>query len=249
MTQIRAEAMPYKRAPVTEAVIEARFLQPLAPEIAEGAAQKLRGEHQFEDPDKGFTLEFNVTTNTTEVHQVWSGVKLSSSDRTDVSIFRTNSFACSRLAPYLGWECFQPRAQRDWGVFRKTSGPVELARIGLRYINRVDIPASSGVPIRVEDYLNVSPKLPETGEAIFNYTMQVVQPIGADDCGLILNSASVPSPLIGFASFVLDIDVFREKDLPRRDKELWALIERMRHHKNSIFESCITDQARTLFDQ
>jgi uncharacterized protein (TIGR04255 family) len=247
----RAEttSMPYKRAPITEAVIELRFAQTIDSETLQKAVRRVRSEYTFEDPEREVNVQLDMATQKTEFRHAWSGVKLSSLERTDVSMFRTNSFACSRLAPYLGWETFQPRAARDWDALRKTTGPLVLARIGVRYINRVDVPVAADVAIRVEDYLNVGPRSPEVDEPITGYTVQIVRPLGVDDCGLILNSAIVPSPLIGFASFLLDLDVYREKDLPRRDDELWALIEQMRHHKNRVFESCITDRARTIFDQ
>jgi uncharacterized protein (TIGR04255 family) len=58
----------------------------------------------------------------------------------------------------------------------------------------------------------------------------------------------VTPPLVGFAALVLDIDVFRETNIPRRDEDLWALVNRIRTYKNNIFETCITDQSRALFD-
>lgn len=239
--------MPYAKAPITEAVIELRFARPIDLEVAKKAAQRVRPEYAFEDPEEEVHIQFDATTRKTQFQQVWSGVKLSSLDRADLSMFRTNSFVCSRLAPYLGWEFFQPRATRGWDALRRAAGALELARIGVRYINRIDVPVAANM--KIEEYLNVGPKTPTADRPITGYAMQIVGPLGADDCGLILNSATVPSPLIGFASLVLDLDLYREKDLPRRDDELWTLIEQMRHHKNRVFESCITDKARTLFSQ
>jgi uncharacterized protein (TIGR04255 family) len=135
-------------------------------------------------------------------------------------------------------------------MWRKTAGPSELARIGVRYVNRLDIPLEGTGRIQVEKYLRVSPQLPdELGDPMSTYAMQVVLPLGSDDCGLILNSSTVPSPLVGFASFVLDLDVYCETSLPRRDDELWTLLDKMRDHKNRLFERCITDAARVVFNQ
>jgi uncharacterized protein (TIGR04255 family) len=135
-------------------------------------------------------------------------------------------------------------------VWRKTAGPTELARIGVRYINRIDVPLDGTGQIRVEKYLRISPQLPDDlGEPMSNYAMQVVLPLGSDNCNLVLNSSSVPSPLVGFASFVLDVDVFRETNLPGTDDELWALLNKIRDHKNRVFEGCITDSARAIFNQ
>jgi uncharacterized protein (TIGR04255 family) len=242
--------MAYKRAPITEAVIELRFARPADQRDVEKAARRLRAEYFYQDPENSVSLKFDVGTQKTEVETLWTGIKLGSMDRTDVVIFRTSSFVCSRLAPYSNWEPFRDRAAQGWEVWRKTAGPIELARIGVRYINRIDIPLKGAQMVAAEDYLRFVPRSPdELREPMSSYAMQVVRPLGADDCQLVLNSSTVPSPLIGFASFVLDLDVYREANLPRRDDEIWALLERMRNHKNRVFESCITNAARALFDQ
>jgi uncharacterized protein (TIGR04255 family) len=231
-------------------VLELRFAQPIEQAAVERAARRVRREYSFEDPENAVNLQFDAATQQANVQTAWSGIKLSSVDRTDITVFRTNAFVCSRLAPYPSWEAFQPRAARDWNNLKKTTGSIGLARIGLRYINRIDVLVRPNALIRVEDFLNVFPRSPdELGESMTGYTMQIVRPLGTDNCSLVLNSGTVPSPLIGFASFALDLDVYREQNLPRRDDELWALIENIRHHKNRIFESCITDRARALFDQ
>lgn len=82
-----------------------------------------------------------------------------------------------------------------------------------------------------------------------SYAVQVVFPLG-DDCNLVLNSSSMPlSPLVGFTSLLLDIDISRDINLPKKDDAIWELLDQIRSHKNSIFEKCITDRSRALFDQ
>jgi len=240
--------MAYKRAPITEAVIELRFARPLEQAVIERVTRRLRADYPLADPENQVKLEFDAVTRKAKIETTWTGVRLSSADRADVSFFRTFAFGSSRLAPYAGWEAFQPRVASDWRVLRDTVGPIELSRIGVRYVNRIDVPLDNSPLIRGPDYLNVWPMSPDQlGAPMTAYTMQTVRPLVVDDCILTLNSGIVPSPLIGFASFTLDLDVSRETNLPRRDDELWALVERIRHHKNSIFERCITDRARALF--
>jgi len=80
-----------------------------------------------------------------------------------------------------------------------------------------------------------------------NFAIHVTRPLGVDDCFIIVNAGSVPSPLLNTFSFLLDIDIYREGDLPKNEKHLWALVNRMRIHKNEIFELCITDRSIELF--
>lgn len=63
----------------------------------------------------------------------------------------------------------------------------------------------------------------------------------------IINTGSVPSPLIDHISFVLDIDLVRNQNLPKSDEEVEACLAELRHMKNKIFESFVTDASRELF--
>jgi uncharacterized protein (TIGR04255 family) len=47
---------------------------------------------------------------------------------------------------------------------------------------------------------------------------------------------------------LLDVDVSRETDLPQNDDGLWDFVNKVRAHKNFVFEACITNRARELFD-
>jgi uncharacterized protein (TIGR04255 family) len=240
--------MRYARAPITEAVIELRFAKPCDKSVVETAGRRLRAEYYYLDNENTVQLRFEPAAQKSEVASTWAGVKLSSLDRADNVVYRQTTFVCSRLAPYTGWDDFLGRTKRAWQVWRKAAGVIALSRIGVRYVNRIDIPLAEQPLVRVEDYLNVVAKSPDDlGQALTSYMMQVVRPLGVDDCVLALNSGTVVSPLIGFASLALDLDVFREVNLPQRDEDLWDVLNRIRGHKNRIFENCITDRARALF--
>jgi uncharacterized protein (TIGR04255 family) len=242
--------MPYARAPITEAVIELRFATTFPQAIVEDAGRRLRDNYFYLDAENVVQFKLEPAIQKAEPSSSWLGVKLSSLDRTDTIFFRQNTFICSRLAPYTGWEDFFARAVQAWEIWRKSAGRTTFTRIGVRYVNRIDIPVENPETlVKLEDYLNVFPKSPDDlGAPLSAYAMQVVRPLGEDDCTLALTTATVPSPLIGFASIALDLDVFRDANLPLRDDEMWDLLTRIRRHKNRVFESCITGRTRALFD-
>jgi uncharacterized protein (TIGR04255 family) len=245
----KADPMAYARAPITEAVIELRFATTFPQTTVEDAGRRLRDDYFYLDPESIVQIKFEPAAQKAEPSAKWSGVRLSSLERVDSVFFRQNTFICSRLAPYTGWGDFFARTVRAWEVWRKSAGHTPLSRIGVRYINRIDIPVENVTLVRLEDYLNVFPKSPaDLGAPLSAYAMQVTRPLNADDCVLTLTTATVAPPLIGFVSLVLDLDVFREANLPQRDDDMWDILTRMRGHKNRIFESCITDRARALFD-
>jgi uncharacterized protein (TIGR04255 family) len=123
----------------------------------------------------------------------------------------------------------------------------------VRYINRLDIPTPTDEPVHLATYLTtffVRPQidgLPPNPMADFSLSCTI--PLGVDQLKLVLNVASIPSPLVKTTSFVLDLDVSREVDVPQREDVIWEIINRIRGIKNLVFESSITDAARALFTQ
>ena len=65
---------------------------------------------------------------------------------------------------------------------------------------------------------------------------------------LLLNETVVPPAKPNVVSVVLDIDVFRTKDVPRNDSDRWTFFEMLHTRKNDVFEASITDATRELID-
>ncbi len=239
----------YNRPPITEAVIAINFEKPAPREKVEKAGGRLKRFYANQDAEEHaeFLLQGGSKPLPTPEFK-WGGLRLSSDDRADVALLRSTVLVCSRLAPYNGWEGFQHRAIRDWKIWRKAVGRLKISRIGVRFINRIDIPAQDS-PIRIEDFLRISMNMPQfQWKPIEAYTIQVQRPL-QDGLKLILNSGSVRSPLLEHLSFLLDIDVCRDANLPQTDKDVWSLVSEMRDVKNAIFEASITDAARELFSR
>ena len=51
----------------------------------------------------------------------------------------------------------------------------------------------------------------------------------------------------GRTAVILDIDLWRDQDVPQSDAELWTLFEALRNRKDDVFEACITDETRKEF--
>lgn len=62
-------------------------------------------------------------------------------------------------------------------------------------------------------------------------------------------TSSIADPIVpNTQAFLLDIDVFKEEDLPLSGGKLWETIDKVRAKKNRIFEACITQKTRELFE-
>lgn len=237
---------PYRRPPITEAVIEIRFAAPIPvatmAKVNTAFAPVYPNQRRMKQANVQLLLEENATA---QINQE-EGQRRSSQDETEILLLWRTTFLISQLPPYPGWPVFFDRFVRDWEIWKRVAGYNRIIRVGVRYVNRIDIPIS-GPLIEYENYLKVYPHLPDAFSSVMAYGIQVQIPIPEIGCRLLINSASVPSPIIGHASYLLDQDISKELDTPQQDEDLYDLLGRIRAKKNEVFEVLITQQARELF--
>ena len=240
----------YIHAPITEAVIAINFAAPMDAAGIEKVNDKFSSHYPQHQRVENLKVEVQLSagqtdTPTTAIDRE-SGHRRSSSDMTQLLVLWRSAFVVSQLAPYPGWGEFFQRFARDWKVWKRVMGFQTISRLGVRYINRIDVPLSGDV-VEHESFLNVYPKLPDVLGPVGAYAVQAVLPIEDIGCKLTLNSAVVPAPILGHASFVIDQDIAREIDLPQSDKGIYELLKEIRVRKNKVFEACISNRARELF--
>jgi uncharacterized protein (TIGR04255 family) len=238
----------YPRAPITEAVIALQFAEPLDEETCNKIKAKLQDEYPLINDWFETAVSFDALKKAAEVKETGKGFRLATLDQTEVAVVANTGLTVSRLAPYTGWEAFRERAVRNWKVYRGIAKYRKIRRIGVRYINRIDIPLKESTQVELSDYfrfnLQVSqPPFPTMGP----YMIQAV--FALPDCMVVVNNGTVPSPLLNHASYVLDLDFGREVNVPQTDDEIWTYVDNIRERKNMLFEACITDRARELFQK
>ncbi len=241
----------YSKAPITEAIIDLR----VAPRAGVSLDLLLRSSTEHEslfpriDPIFEATGKLQVQPGisaSASAQQTQTGFRAISSDGKVVCQRQFSGFTLSRLTPYESWEPFRDLARELWDSYRTVVGCEGVTRIAVRYVNRIDIPMSS---VDLKNYFRtspeISPDLPQTMEGFF---MQIRLPQSDLASTAILNQTIVPSEKAGCTSVVLDIDLFQDHALPNDESELWKCFEALHDRKNEIFEACITDAARELFD-
>ena len=240
---------PYRRPPITEAVIELRVADPIEIDQAEKIKDRLLDDYPI-TPQTMQQISITAGTGNQSAAKVeFAAYRLSSADAADVAIIGRQNISASRLAPYTNWEAFIGHARRNWAVWRKVAGWREVTRIGVRYINRIDVPNPDDSPVTIDDYLLFRPVFPvfDGGGSVDTYAINASMGIANSPFRLILNAGSTPSPMVRTVSFLLDMDISQEGNLPRNDDDLWALIDEIRPIKNRIFEASVTDLSRELF--
>jgi uncharacterized protein (TIGR04255 family) len=239
----------YRRPPITEAVIGLRLAQPHDRVDLEAIRAEFRDRYPNADPRLNFVMHAHPGAST--VREDFDGFLLRSSSALESVVAGTKDFSTVRFAPYPGWDAFCAQAMSNYRRLRKLQGYRKVERLGVRFVIRIDIKEPKEInEITLSDYFNVSPdNLSVTPE--FNYSEYFISmkinfnpPIE-----VILQTGAVPPALVGYRSIMLDIDAFIDgNSVPQSEDGIAEAFARLRVAKNDVFERCITDTTRQIFD-
>jgi uncharacterized protein (TIGR04255 family) len=248
---------PYKKAPITEAVIDLRV------ELPEGTrVEALRDLHArlsdtynaAQELYEGVAqIELGGPSPITRTARSHRGFRFDRADARRVTTAKLDGFSYSALAPYDRWESFRSEAKALWELYRDSYHPTHVTRVAVRYINRINVPlrsADSKGSLRLDNYFKTYPQIAEglAHNTMAGFIMQVQVPQPDIESMLVVNQAVVPPEQPGVFSVVLDLDLFRGVQWDPNDDELvWGYLDKLRARKNEAFEASITDNTRELF--
>jgi uncharacterized protein (TIGR04255 family) len=235
-------------APIVEAVIhwQARPQHPFAPNtLREELAAKLP-EFPKCDPIQQFELSALVS-GTPEVEpqvrqqKAWNGFRLTSADGGYIAQFVRDGLVFSRTEPYAHWGEFTTEARRAWQVYREVAAPLEIQRLGVRFINHL----KAATPENLADFLREPPTCPSNlplKEFVYQSTFAVPDyPFGVRVIK-VLQPPGVPQS----SGLFLDCDVFTTKPL-ETDEEMEEALVKMRWLKNKFFFTLLQPGAISAF--
>lgn len=238
----------YPRPPITEASIELRFADKVDRRGVERIADVLGKQFVRQDEaDISLRIEKGHVSHTMSP----AGIRLTNKALLQTILVRESSLAFVRLAPYPGWEQFFAEA---WDVFRevrKRLGYRKVARVGMRYVNRIDVPyGSDNSTQNFRDFVTTGfPDVRLLGmESPNAYLTQGDFFPSGSWAKVVVRTATVLPALIRHSALLLDIDVFTDTDVPQSEADLEKIMNRLRVLKNEVFAACITPKAEALFE-
>ena len=238
----------YQRPPIVEAVIEFQLASSLSPQDLKTLRSYLLDQFPTEEEISTFSFHLDFDTGRATVKTDALGFKLTSIDGSAVRVIRNAALAFSSVGLYGGWENFSGSVRHDMDEYvRQVKRKIAISRVGVRYINRIDIPYAAGGKYETGDYVTYNLQTPASMGSTTQVAIQARHSIGeADHCEVIVNSTTAPSPLINHSSIIVDLDIVKIGDVPAPGDQLWELVQRMRGYKNDVFEAAITDKTREL---
>ncbi len=153
---------------------------------------------------------------------------------------------------YVGWEVISESLGTALQLFAGSYAHLRPTRSGLRYLNRLALPGN----LSLESWLNVGmtapPLLTEVATFQLRKTWWEIQGFPGLSATLGVSRIDVERRMVGDApelGVLLDIDVFSPlpDSAPAYDS-LREWFDRAHAAENAIFEACITDRLRNLFD-
>lgn len=173
-----------------------------------------------------------------------------SEDGKQLTQFRRLGYAFNRLAPYEGMDTYLPEIQRTWENYCSIAKPLRIRKIGLRTINRIQLPLNPTGDLDLGKYLSTGPQIPKVDGRNFTFTgflnqHQIADPGTGQQANIILATKEAQG---GKLTIILDIDAFDPK--PRESLE-WAevgtVLGLLRSLKNDLFRKIVTEECLKLF--
>ncbi|MCP4252474.1 MAG: TIGR04255 family protein [Candidatus Scalindua sp.] len=237
-----------KNAPITEALIDIRVKLPSDFDIKNLSSIYESIKDQY--PEKQERVKSKVEFEPQAEEQVKASVFVVdgygyvSSDKKQIMQARLDGFTFSRLHPYIKWEELRVEAYRLWQLYKDITSPEAITRVAVRYINNLNIP----MPIKdFDDYLAAPPTVPEglpQGVSSFLTRTVIHEPsLGANA----IITQALEQVATDVAPVILDIDVFKLESKGIAEKDAWEMIEKLRHFKNKIFFSSITNDLKEMY--
>ncbi|MDR7153279.1 uncharacterized protein (TIGR04255 family) [Sphingobium xenophagum] len=246
MTEAKEDVL-YPRAPIVEAVMELRF-EDVAVSRLRNAADAIQAQYENRETDKLFEGNLNFEARSSSFKEISDRFRFSSWDQTDLLILTSQAAIWSRLAPYEGWAQFCGRIAEQLPKIYKNLGRPKLTRLGLRYINRIDVPLGADNVGYHENYLTFRIVADDILDPTDGFQWALTKKFPAQDLAVNVQSANVVSELPRHSAVSFDIDVFTLVDVPNQVDDILEKLGDMRRLKNEIFETGITDEARKLFN-
>ena len=197
-----------------------------------------------------FELTYGKDVGATHAFDVQpSGFKLTNANDNRIVIAAIDKFVISYLAPYESWPALLDTAKSLYAKYLQYAPQTEKIRLGLRYINKINMPANND--FKFESYIKTFPPIPKyegIPDSISNFETVLVVPLSDIDCTstvrqVLLNPENSGDEKSAFLPIILDIDVYRDVSTTMSDEEMWNTFEKMREKKNALFFGSLTDLA------
>jgi len=245
----------YTNPPVTEAVCEFRLSPDTGWDLTVSGLlyEKLRGEFSIKEQRLFSALQ--ISQGPEGLHQqnkTEERVLFFNESRNVFVQVGARLLAINCLKPYPGWNDFSVYIEKAFDALKGVIEIKGLQRLGLRYINHIEISSSNEINgVDIDDYFEfrpfLGPGLPQRlEEFLLGCTLQYEQ--RRDLCKIAL-SRSIPN-LSSSHAFSLDLDYYMAMPMAVSIDQALKWVDETAHmNLETAFEGCITGKLREIFQE
>lgn len=148
----------------------------------------------------------------------------------------------NQLRPYTQYPEWKGVVLDMLDRYHRLVQPDAIARIGVRYLNRICVPAKPAV--NMEEYFQLYPQLPSNLKAHGAFLLRMVLPPRFQNHELLVTFGSAQEETPGVAAFLLDIHDRATVGGKLEQDQIADEIERIHDQVYAVFESSITQRLR-----
>lgn len=240
----------YKNPPIVEALCEFRFDAGTPWDLTIPGLVYERLRHEFSKRRRVTTFEESISSGPGGIEREIRAIDRMQFLRDDEKALiqvGQNLLAVNHLKPYPTWREFLPLIRKGFNAYLEVANPKNIQRIGLRYINRIEIP---GQRINLEDYFEFRPfvgsKLPQD---FGSFILGIVVPYENLRDNLILKMEKLAIETSERIVIMLDLDYFLARSGQVLPDMVFEWVEVAHNHVEEAFEASITDRLRQMFEE
>jgi len=171
----------------------------------------------------------------------WGGFRITNPNGLEVLHMMREGLFVSFLPPYKGFaECIQ-NIERYWNWYVEAFAPESSVRIGIRYINRMDVPLKNGV-VEFEQYFKLVTYYPVDGPFQLHrfHTQFEISDLELNIPARVSFTSTKESK--DNLEVILDIEAFDEGSWSAQDQQIWPRFDQLRHWAYRLFRNTLTDE-------
>jgi len=241
----------YKNPPIVEAVCEFRLTPNTPWDLTVPGLFYEKVKNNFPKREQRVFQEVELAQETQGLrHQIRTSerILLFTPNRKMLIQIGPRLLTVNALKPYPSWQVFRAQIEMAWETIQGIIEIRGIQRIGLRYINRIELREKE--PVELKDYFEFYPfigsRLPQNTVS-FIVGSQFSYEADRDRCRVQLT----PAPGSGGdnPSFILDIDYFLSRPLAIEVSDALHWVEEAHTRVEDVFEGCIKNRLRELFEE
>lgn len=245
---------PLKHPPITEAVIEVRWRKPLL--FSDSTIDLIKNlfKEPFGEPEvrksSQWTFKIGEDSNQPNMTELGPSQMVFKHSKYILNISH-NKIVISNIHPYAGWDDLYKTFLKVISITRTKLNVTSLNRIGVRYVNNLNIPRNGG-DIIFKDYITTAPELPPgVSNSVLGFINRLIVSDKERNATAVISHALDQNRALitEKVPLIFDIDVFKTGEFSTEESKLNNVLSLLREMKNEIFFNTLTDKCKALYSE